>query len=112
RDPPSGDRAPAPDTARRPARARSDAMSDERRDDEILGRALGRAIETLHVNETPYERSRMASPAERRARFGLPQVAATIAGVALAVALGALFNRVRETLEAPAVGHPTAAPGT
>jgi len=87
-------------------------MSDERRDDEILGRALGRAIETLHVNETPYERSRMASPAERRALFGLPQVAATIAVVVLAVALGAWFNSVREAREVPAVGSPTAVPGT
>src|SRR6266702_1061342 len=31
---------PSPDSARRPSRARSDAMTDERRDDEILGRAL------------------------------------------------------------------------
>ena len=31
--------------------------TDEPRDDEILGRALSRAIETSDVNETPYDRS-------------------------------------------------------
>ncbi len=29
-------------------------MTDERRDDEILGRALSRAIETIDVNQTPF----------------------------------------------------------
>ena len=41
-------------------------MSDERRDDEILGRALGRAIETIEVNETPFAQARIATMGERR----------------------------------------------
>ena len=44
-------------------------MTDERRDDEILGRALARAIETIDVNQTPYERSRIATAPARRSIF-------------------------------------------
>jgi immunoglobulin-like protein involved in spore germination/sporulation and spore germination protein len=84
-------------------------MSDERRDDEILGRALGRAIETLKVNETPYERSRMVA-APRRGGFGFWQVAGAAAAVVLAVALGAWFNAAREGTEpAPVAASPTPA---
>lgn len=61
-------------------------MTNER-DDEILGRALARAIETLDADETPYESSRMASRAVRR---GTPfwRVAALAASIVLAGALG------------------------
>src|SRR5437899_10725219 len=34
--------------------------------DEILGRALARAIETIDLNQTPYERSRIATAPARR----------------------------------------------
>ncbi len=61
-------------------------MTNER-DDEILGRALSRAIETLDAEETPYETSRMAVQAKRR---GTPfwRVAALAASIVLAGALG------------------------
>src|SRR5207249_5902409 len=74
RDPASGDRTASPDPARRPSRARSHPMTNERRDDEIIGRALSRAIETIDVNQTPYERSRIAAAPPRRSLFGLWQI--------------------------------------
>jgi hypothetical protein len=61
--------------------------TDEPRDDEILGRALSRAIETSEVSETPYERSRIGSrPVKRGASFW--RVAALAASIVVAVALG------------------------
>ena len=48
-------------------------MTDERRDDEIIGRALSRAIETIDVNQTPFERSRIATTPARRSIFGFWQ---------------------------------------
>ena len=70
-------------------------MSDERNDDEILGRALSRAIETQPVEETPYEHSRVAV---RPLRRGLPvwQLLGAAAVLVLAVAFGAWFTRPSE----------------
>ena len=70
-------------------------MTNERNDDEILGRALARAVETQHVRETPYERSRIA---DRPARRGLPlwQVASVAAALMLALAFGSWFTRPTE----------------
>lgn len=70
-------------------------MTDERRDDEIIGRALSRAIETIDVNQTPFERSRIAM-APRRRGFPLWQVAAGSAAIVLALALGTWFMRPTE----------------
>jgi hypothetical protein len=81
-------------------------MTDERRDDEILGRALARAIETINVNETPYERSRLASPPSARRLFPLWQVAGGAAALVLAVALGTWLNDLREARQGPAVSSP------
>ena len=73
-------------------------MTNER-DDEILGRALSRAIETLDAEETPYEHSRMAAQATRR---GTPfwRVAALAASIVLAGVLGSTL------LERPAADQP------
>ncbi|MDP9281697.1 MAG: Gmad2 immunoglobulin-like domain-containing protein [Chloroflexota bacterium] len=64
----------------------------EPRDDEILGRALSRAIETSEVNETPYERSRIAGrPA--RGSFALWPALGVAAALVLALAFGSWFTR-------------------
>ena len=68
-------------------------MTDERRDDEILGRALSRAIETIDLNETPFERSRIAGAPSRRSIFGLWQVATAAAAIVLALAIGSWLTR-------------------
>jgi len=68
-------------------------MSDERRDDEIIGRALSRAIETIDVNQTPFERSRIATAAARRSIFGLWQIATAAAAIVLALAIGSWLTR-------------------
>ena len=62
--------------------------TNEPRDDEILGRALSRAIETLDAEETPYERSRLAvRPRKSGASFwGISALAASAALAAVAVA--------------------------
>jgi len=62
--------------------------TNEPRDDEILGRALSRAIETLDAEETPYERSRLAvRPLKSGASFwGISALAASAALAAIAVA--------------------------
>lgn len=73
-------------------------MTNER-DDEILGRALSRAIETLDAEETPYESSRvMAQSARRGTSFW--RVAALAASIVLAGALGSTL------LERPATDQP------
>jgi len=84
-------------------------MSDERRDDEMLGRALARAIETQRAHETPYERSRLAA---RPARRGFPiwQALGAAAVLVLALAFGAWFTRPRETPPAAATSTPSEAP--
>lgn len=73
--------------------------TDEPRDDEILGRALSRAIETAEVNETPYDRSRIGM---RPLRGGTPfwRVAALAASILIAGALGSTL------LERPATDQP------
>ncbi len=73
-------------------------MTNER-DDEILGRALSRAIETLDAEGTSYDSSRIAVQAVRR---GTPfwRVAALAATIVLAGALGSTL------LERPAADQP------
>lgn len=68
-------------------------MTDERRDDEIIGRALSRAIDTIDVNQTPYERSRIATAPARRSIFGVWQIAGGIIAIVLAIAIGSWFTR-------------------
>jgi hypothetical protein len=77
-------------------------MTDERRDDETLGRALARAIETIDLNETPFERSRIATTPARQGFFGIWQIGGAAAAILLAVALGSWF--LRPTEEQPPVG--------
>ena len=72
---------------------------DEPRDDEILGRALSRAIETSEVNETPFDRSRIGTrPLKRGNSFW--RVAALAASIVLAGALGSTL------LDRPAADQP------
>jgi len=68
-------------------------MTDERRDDEIIGRALSRAIETIDVNQTPFERSRIATAPARRSIFGVWQIATAAAAIVLALAIGSWLTR-------------------
>ena len=73
-------------------------MTNER-DDEILGRALSRAIETLDAEETPYDSSRMAARSVKRgASFW--RVSALAASIVIAGALGSTL------LERPAADEP------
>ncbi|HEY9325668.1 MAG TPA: Gmad2 immunoglobulin-like domain-containing protein [Candidatus Limnocylindria bacterium] len=75
--------------------------TDEPRDDEILGRALSRAIETNEVTETPYDRSRTGSrPVKHGTSFW--RVAALAASIVVAGALGSTL------LERPAIDGPVA----
>ena len=78
-------------------------MSDER-DDEILGRALSRAIETQEAHETPYERSRLAEQSSRRG-FPFWQLAGIAAMLVVAVALGSWFTR--STAPGPIASQPS-----
>lgn len=71
-------------------------MTDERHDDEVLGRALSRAIETQTPNETPFERSRIADRPARRG-FGFWQFAGVAAALVLALAFGSWFTRPIDT---------------
>ena len=73
-------------------------MTNER-DDEILGRALSRAIETIDAEETPYESSRMAARSTKRGT-SFWRVAALAASIVLAGALGSTL------LERPAIDQP------
>jgi hypothetical protein len=86
-------------------------MSDERRDDEIIGRALSRAIETIDVNQTPFERSRIAVPPARRSIFGLWQIATAAAAIVLALAIGTWLTRPAED-RGPVAASPTVPPGS
>ncbi len=83
-------------------------MTDERRDDEVLGRALSRAIETQTANETPYERSRIADRPARRG-FGFWQFAGVAAALVLALAFGSWFTRPTDTGPVASSATPTAA---
>jgi hypothetical protein len=73
-------------------------MTNER-DDEILGRALSRAIETLDPAETPYGHSRIGAP---RARQGTSfwRLSALAASIVIAGALGS------QLLTRPAADEP------
>ena len=66
-------------------------MSDQRPDDETLGRALGRAVEGQMVRETPYAASRLAHRIERPARGGWLGTLAAAAAIALFVGMGAFI---------------------
>lgn len=83
-------------------------MSDER-DDEILGRALSRAIETQDPNETPYERSRIAAQSSRRG-FPLWQLTGAAATLVFAVAVGSWLGRPSDNGPVAASATPTASP--
>ena len=72
-------------------------MTNERQDDEILGRALARAIETIDVNQTPFERSRLATAPARRSIFGVWQIATAAAAIVLALAIGSWLMRPTES---------------
>jgi immunoglobulin-like protein involved in spore germination len=86
-------------------------MTDERRDDEILGRALSRAIETIDLNQTPFERSRIATAPARRSIFGIWQIATAAAAIVLALAIGTWLARPAEE-RGPAAASPTAPSGS
>src|SRR5688572_24989808 len=73
-------------------------MTNER-DDEILGRALSRAIETLDAEETPYETSRVAVRSAKRGT-SFWRVSALAASIVIAGALGSTL------LERPATDQP------
>jgi hypothetical protein len=82
-------------------------MTDERHEDEVLGRALSRAIETQAPHETPYERSRIAGRPSGSA-FGFWQIAGVAATLVIALAFGAWFTRPTETGPVAASTTPTA----
>lgn len=86
--------------------------TDEPRDDEILGRALARAIETAEVKETGYDGSRIAMhPMKRGSSFW--RVAALAASVAIAVAVGStLFDRPPRDQSVGQQSTPSVAPTT
>jgi hypothetical protein len=87
-------------------------MSDERRDDEIIGRALSRAIETIDVNQTPFERSRIATVPPRRSIFGLWQIATAAAAIVLALAIGSWLTRPTEGQPGVAASPTASAPSS
>ena len=72
-------------------------MSDERRDDEILGRALARAIETLDVNQTPFERSRVANRPTKQEWFNVWNFAGIAATLLVVAAIGAYVLSPKDT---------------
>jgi hypothetical protein len=76
--------------------------SNEPRDDEILGRALSRAIETQDARETPYETSRLAVRPVRRG-VSLMQLASLAAALVAVLSFGAWLTR-------PTPTEPVAAP--
>lgn len=78
----------------------------EPRDDEILGRALSRAIETLSAEETPYESSRIGTPTPRRGT-SFWRVTALAASIVIAGALGSTLLE-RPATDEPVGGQPTA----
>ena len=80
-------------------------MTNERNDDEVLGRALSRAIETQEPHETPYERSRIALRPARRG-FALWQIAGAAAALVLALAYGSWLTR--PTIDPGVAASPTA----
>ncbi len=79
-------------------------MTDDRNDEEILGRALARAVETQDVRETPFESSRLAAHPARRGG-SLWQLASVAAVLVAALGIGAWLAR-------PAAPEPVAASPT
>jgi hypothetical protein len=75
-----------------------------------VGRALSRAIETLDMNQTPSERSRIATQPARRG-FPLWQVATGAAAIVLALAIGSWLTRPTDGQPGVAAS-PTASVGT
>ncbi len=84
--------------------------TDEPQDDEILGRALSRAIETAEVNETPYESSRMAVRSVKRGT-SFWRVSALAASILIAGALGSTLLE-RPAIDGPVAASPTASAGS
>lgn len=66
-------------------------MSDQRQDDETVGRALGRAVEGQSVRETPFAGSRLAQRMDRPATRGWTYMLPVAVALALFVAMGAFF---------------------
>jgi hypothetical protein len=85
-------------------------MTNERQDDEIIGRALSRAIETIDVNETPFEHARIAAAPARRSIFGLWQIATAAAAIVLALAIGSWLTRPSVPLAGPSAVPSAASP--
>ena len=84
--------------------------TNEPQDDEILGRALSRAIETTEVEETPYDRTRLAlRPLKRGTSFW--RVAALAATIVIAGALGSTLLE-RPAIDGPVAASPTAPSGS
>ncbi|MDQ2913394.1 MAG: GerMN domain-containing protein, partial [Chloroflexota bacterium] len=84
-------------------------MTDERHDDEVLGRALSRAIETQTPNQTPFERSRVGSAPTRRG-FPIWQTLSVAAALVLALAFGSWFTRPTDRV--PVAASPSASSTT
>ncbi len=82
-------------------------MTDERHEDEVLGRALSRAIETQAPHETPYERSRIAGRPAGTA-FSFWQFAGVAATIVIALAFGTWFTRPSENGAVGSSASPTA----
>jgi hypothetical protein len=76
-------------------------MTEERRDDEILGRALGRAIETIDLNETPFEASRLALAPRRRFTFGAGQLLGVATAALVVFAIGSWLARPTDDAAGP-----------
>lgn len=82
-------------------------MSDERNDDEILGRALSRAIETQDTRETPFEQSRLAVHPLRRGIAVWQLVGTTAAALVVVLAFGTWLMRPSEAPQGAASQAPT-----
>jgi len=80
-------------------------MSDERQDDEMLGRALSRAIETQVVRETAYESSRLATRRPRR-HASFAALAGAVAALGAVFGLALLATRIAS---GPVAGSPAPA---
>ena len=86
-------------------------MSDQRPDDETLGRALGRAVESQSVRETPFERSRLSAQLARPThRSFLMPLLAGAAAILLGLTVGtALFDQ-RDDQRGPVASDPSQSP--
>ena len=82
-------------------------MTDQHDDDEILGRALARAVETQDVRETPFESSRLATRTAHRGA-SLWQLASIAAVLIAAIGVGAWL--ARPIAKEPVAASPSATP--